>query len=298
MIMKRFIVLSIFLALGIMLVSGISPYLHVAEYEGPMDNAVAKVQVLLEEKGYDILGRYQPGDNPDLYVIAFTNKDIIALCEKSEDRGLLAAAMKVGFQKKEGKVFVSILNPEYLFYAYFRDRMNEPSFKSSALRIAEGVKNSMQSAGTEMQAFGGDLSTKELLKYRYMVGMPDFDNAVELTEVNSFNQGLDAIRKGLSSSRNTIKVYEIISKDKEIAVFGVGLKNEIEGEAHFLPIIGESHVAAMPYELILQGNEITMLHGRYRFALHWPELTMKTFTKIMSSPGDVEDAMKSLFEVD
>jgi len=25
---------------------------------------------------------------------------------------------------------------------------------------------------------------------------------------------------------------------------------------------------------------------------------MKTFTKIMSSPGDVEDAMKSLFETD
>jgi len=57
-------------------------------------------------------------------------------------------------------------------------------------------------------------------------------------------------------------------------------------------------VAAMPYELILQGNEVTMLHGRFRFALHWPELTMKTFTKIMSSPGDVEDAMKSLFETD
>ena len=296
--MKRLIVFSMFLALGIMLVSGISPYLLVAEYEGPIDNAVAKVQAVLEEKGYDIIGRYQPGDNPNLYVMAFTSKDIIAQCQKSEDRGLLAAAMKVGFQKKEGKVFVSIVNPEYLFYAYFRDKMNEPSFKSSALRIAEGVKSSMQQAGTEMQTFGGDLSEKELLKYRYMVGMPDFDKAVELTEVNSFNQGLEAIRKGLSRSENTIKVYEIISQNKEIAVFGVGLKDKKEGEAYFLPIIGESHVAAMPYELILQGNEITMLHGRYRFALHWPELTMKTFTKIMSSPGDVEDAMKSLFEAD
>jgi len=41
---------------------------------------------------------------------------------------------------------------------------------------------------------------------------------------------------------------------------------------------------------------VTMLHGRFRFALHWPELKMKTFTKIMSSPGDVEDAMKTLVE--
>ena len=65
-----------------------------------------------------------------------------------------------------------------------------------------------------------------------------------------------------------------------------------------LPIIGESHVAAKPYEIVLQGNEVTMLHGRYRFALHWPELIMKTFTKIMSTPGDVENVMKSLYEAD
>jgi hypothetical protein len=89
-----------------------------------------------------------------------------------------------------------------------------------------------------------------------------------------------------------------VNADKESAVFGIGLMDEEKGEAHFLPIIGGAHVAAMPYELILQGNEATILHGRFRFALHWPELTMKTFTKIMSSPGDVEDAMKSLFETD
>ena len=39
-----------------------------------------------------------------------------------------------------------------------------------------------------------------------------------------------------------------------------------------------------------------MLHGRFRFALYWPELTMSTFTKIMSSPGDVEDFMEAITE--
>jgi hypothetical protein len=39
-----------------------------------------------------------------------------------------------------------------------------------------------------------------------------------------------------------------------------------------------------------------MLQGRFRFTSHWPELKMKTFTKIISSPGDVEDAMKRLVE--
>ena len=68
------------------------------------------------------------------------------------------------------------------------------------------------------------------------------------------------------------------------------------GESHFLEIIGKKHLAAMPYEIILQGNTATMLHGRFRFASHWPELTMGTFTKIMSTPGDVEDFLQALTE--
>ena len=52
----------------------------------------------------------------------------------------------------------------------------------------------------------------------------------------------------------------------------------------------------MPYEIILQGNKATMLHGRYRLALHWPELTMGTFMKIMSTPGDTEDTLEALCE--
>jgi hypothetical protein len=52
----------------------------------------------------------------------------------------------------------------------------------------------------------------------------------------------------------------------------------------------------MPYEIILQNNVATILHGRYRLALHWPELTMGTFMKIRSAPGDIEDALESLCE--
>ena len=296
--MKRFIIGSLFMTLGLVLVSGISPYLKVAEHQGSISGAVENVKTMLEGQGYDILGKYQPGANQDLYVLVFTSEDLIAFCRKSNDRGLLAAAMKVGFQKKEGKVMVSIVNPEYLFYAYFRERMETNPFKSEALQLSAGVKNAFKGTGFTPQPFGGDLSADKLMKYRYMAGMPGFDKEVSLASFPSYTEGLAAIRSGLSKQGNTLKVYEISSADSKMAVFGIGLKDKEEGEAHFLPIIGESHVAAMPYELILQGNEVTMLHGRYRFALHWPELTMKTFTKIMSSPGDVEDAMKSLFETD
>lgn len=52
----------------------------------------------------------------------------------------------------------------------------------------------------------------------------------------------------------------------------------------------------MPYEIILQGKEATMLHGKFRSAVFWPELSMSTFMKIVSTPGDVEDFMEALTE--
>lgn len=297
MIMKKFILSTLALVTAVLWASGISPYVKVATYSGPMNEAVGTVTSLLEEGAYDIIGQYKPGDNPGLYVLVFTSDELKDLCKQSKDRGMLGAAMKVGFQQTDGKIIVSMINPEYLFYAYFQEKMNESSFKAEALELSSKIKGIMKSEGTPVP-FGGDLSADKLVKYRYMAGMPTFAKSVTLAEFDSFDQGLAAIRDGLSRGGETLKVYEIVSSDAQTAVFGIGLKDKEKGEAHFLPIIGESHVAAMPYELILQGNEVTMLHGRFRFALHWPELTMKTFTKIMSSPGDVEEAMLSLFETD
>ncbi|MCK4992075.1 MAG: hypothetical protein KAS29_16360 [Bacteroidales bacterium] len=296
--MKKFLVTCIFLVLGIVVVSAISPYIRVAELSGEMYEVVSKVKTVLNDAGYDIIGDHQPGNNPDLYVLVFTSDELVEFSQGSKDRGILTAAMKVGFQRTEGKIIVSIVNPEYLFYAYFRELMSETSFKSSAMQISSEIKSTMRGVGNVMEPFGGDLTEKELIKYRYMAGMPDFDKTVNLAEFESFDKGVVAIQKGLSAEGSTVKVYEIINESGKTALFGVGLMDKEEGEAHFLPIIGESHVAAMPYEIILQGNKATMLHGRYRFALHWPERTMRTFTKIMSSPGDVEDAMLSLFETD
>jgi len=231
--MKRYILTSMFLALGLIWVSGISPYVKLASYEGPMNEVVGQMKTVLEEGGYEIIGQYQPGDNPELYVLVFTKDEIIEYCQQSKDRGLLAAAMKLGFQKSEGKIVVSMVNPEYIFYAYFQEKMND----------------FMKDEGSMQEPFGGDLSAEKLVKYRYMAGMPNFGKAVSLAEVDSFDQGLAAIREGLSKGENTPKVYEIVRIDKECAVFGIDLKDKEQGEAHFLPIIVEGHVAAMPYEL-------------------------------------------------
>ena len=112
---------------------------------------------------------------------------------------------------------------------------------------------------------------------------------------SSFSAGVSKIQANLKRKLGqTELIYSIIDTKNQVAIFGVGLYNKDKGEPHFLPIIGEEHAAALPYEIVLVGKEANMLHGRFRIALHWPDLTMGTFSKIMSTPGDIKDQLEAL----
>ncbi len=270
-----------------------TPYYKIGELDGSVNSHVDKVIEALKAANFEIIGQYNPEKNDKLFVLAYTRTDLQNLSLKFEDRGALAATLKIGFVEKEGKTTISMLNPLYMFYAYLLENAN--LYEKDFLKISTDAVNAMKSVGTEMTPFGGLKSKKDLKKYRYKIMMPYFTSPVKLNEFSSFEEGLRIIRANLAKQkRATVKVYEQVFENEKIAVFGVGLLDPEDGELNFLPKIGEEHIAAMPYDLILQGNKATMLHGKYRIALHWPELTMGTFMKIMSAPGNIKDFMEDL----
>ncbi len=273
----------------------IPPYFLVGNSDASMTETTQKIKSALESKNFTIVGEYSPEGNVNLHVIAFTRKDIQQTTLKVKDRGALASILKIGLVKKEGKINVSMLNPAYLFYAYLMDEADK--YSSGLKAITADIKSAMGSLGNEFTGFGGGLEPEDLKEYHYMMMMPYFTDPVELKEFASFEQGVSTIRKNLEAKKgNTVKVYEVVFENEKIAIFGIGLLDKEKGESFFLPIIGEDNIAAMPYEIILQGNLATMLHGKYRFALHWPELSMKQFMKISNTPDDVEDFLKLITE--
>ena len=273
----------------------LSPYIKVGESTNSIQDVTKEVIQTLKDNSFTVLGAYNPSGKSSLAVVAFTRTDLKNAVVKVVDRGALAAAMKVGLVEKDGKVTISYTNPDYLLRAYLPT--NYGTFKSTFTNFSEDLKTALSSIGNEFTPFGGTVKADKLPKYHYKVMMPYFTDPVELNEFASFDEGLEIITKNLEAKKgNTVKVYRIVYKNEKVAVFGVGLLDKEEGEPHFLPKIGEDHVAALPYEIILQGKEATMLHGKYRIALHWPELTMGTFMKIMSTPGDIEDALEALCE--
>lgn len=270
----------------------LAPYYRIGSAAGSLAQVGEKVKTALTEANFEIIGEYSPGGKSTQRVIVFTRGDLRNITMAVKDRGALAAAMKVGIIKNGNRYNINLLNPDYIFHAYLRNNTTQYSILT---KISNDIKTALRKTGNEMEPFGGSESIEDLEKYRYMMGMPRFSNPVELNSFNSFETGVKIIQSNLNKrTGNCQKVYELIDPNRKIAVFGVGLLNREEGEAKFLPIIGEEHLAAMPYEIILVGTKATMLHGRYRIALHWPDLTMGTFTKIMSTPGNIEKMLEAL----
>jgi len=295
--MKQFFLSAIALILVNFYTVGqdLSPYIKVGESTESIQQVTKNVIQTLKDNSFTVLGAYNPSGKSSLAVVAFTRTDLKNAVIKVVDRGALSAAMKVGLVQKDGKVTISYTNPEYILRAYLPTNYN--TFKSTFAKFSADLKTTFASLGNEFTPFGGTVNADKLGKYHYKIMMPYFTDPVKLNEFASFEEGLETITKNLEAKKgNAVKVYRIVYKNEKVAVFGVGLLDKEEGEPHFLPKIGEDHVAALPYEIILQGKEATMLHGKYRIALHWPDLTMGTFMKIMSTPGDIEDALEGLCE--
>lgn len=291
---KKLMMLAIILCVGILpaAAQSLQPFFKVNTFDEPANVVEQKISKLLTSNGYEVLSTYHPANNSDWTVLSFTSEAIKNLSLQFKDRGALAAVLRVGLQQMDGKTTLTIQNPEYLFLAYWGKQLNGQEAQLN--NLSQKVTELFSSMGT-LEPFGGEVKKETLPKYHYKIMMPYFDDPDDLAEFSSFEEGVKIISQNLKAGKgDTKEVYSLIFPDKKIAVFGVGLMNSDEGSAHFLPIIGASHLAAMPYQIILQGNEATALPGRYRLALFWPDLSMGTFMKIMSTPGDIKDVLKGL----
>jgi hypothetical protein len=272
------------------------PFYSAGTFNNGLDDEASIVTKAITEGGFEVTGSYHPAGDPSLFVICFTNDELRNLSLEFKDRGALGSVLKAAIVYKDGKSKVSFLNPEYMFIAYWGEQLNGQEERLVAM--SEKVKKIFSSMGN-LTPFGGEVDKDDLPGYHYKILMPYFTDPDELETFDSFEEGLSVIRKNLAAGKgHTVKVYEQVFENEKVAVFGVGLLDKEDGEAFFLPVIGEENIAAMPYEIILQGNEATALAGKYRFALYWPELSMTTFMKIVSTPGYVEDVLEDLCEDD
>ncbi len=285
-------VLSAFLMLVTLTVSAqkIPSYFKSSQELGDLNSAVNEVKSNIISSGFKVIGEYSPADNANFKVIAFTSDNLKKLATEFSDRGALGAVLRIGLIEKGGKTTISIANPIYMFNAYWGTKASS----SQKQKMNSISKKAVKILGTSIIPFGGEMDAEDLAEYHYKMMMPYFTDPIELADYSSFDIGKKTIEANINSGKgNTKLVYKLTFPGKDIVVYGIALKGD-NGEKDFLPKIGEDHLAAMPYEIILQGKEATMLHGKYRLALYWPNLTMGQFMKIMNTPGNIEDALEAI----
>ena len=270
------------------------PYTLAARTNGDIATVKAEVQSALENAGFKVLGSYRPAKDPKRRLIAITSPGLKKAVAKNGGLRGFALALRVGITKENGHINISYTTPEYWAAAYFQKDY------AGVKNIIKNVSAKLLSALSPLGSGGGKqfgsksgMSVKDLKGYHYMFGMPYFEDNIVLRKFGSYSEAVSTIDRNLANKKKLVKVYEVALPGQKVKLYGIGLRGA-NGEASFLPTIDFNHplhTAFLPYELLVYKNKAYMLHGRYRIALSFPDLSMGTFMKIVSTPGNIETAL-------
>ena len=290
--MKKFFVVLLSLAFFMPAFANEIPAFYSVKSKEKPNAAKLALNTKLRAANFKILGTYSPMNNANMFVVAITRADLQKLTNAKLAISSLASVLKFGISQVGGVTEISLLNPEYIFNAYLQDKIKGKEQKLS--KISNELIFILKSLGTNFGSFGGKLDADDLRDYHYMFGMPYLKDYVKLNEAGSFSEACAKIESNLPETQGAKKVFQIKYTSQQVAIYGIGLNDSDKGESFFLNKIGSRHIAALPYEIIVLGNKAIMLHGRYRFALHWPELSMGQFMEIVDTPGYVEDIFEKI----
>lgn len=278
---------------------GYKPYTLALKSSSNISELIVSIENGLNSNGIDIIGNYSPADDASKMVLAITNMELKNAAKSSGKLAGFAGALKIALTRENGKTFVTYTTPQYWASAY-----HQKKYKTVASKIesfAASLKSSFVGIGDFIGTQFGKksaVSSSDLAGYHYMFGMPYLDDKITVKTFASHSEAVAKINENLAvGKKSTTKVYQVNVGDG-ITLFGVGIGGA-DGEEYFIPTIDygtPKHTAMLPYELLVVGKNVYMAHGRFRFALAFPDLSMGTFMKIVNTPGYVEGVMTALTE--
>lgn len=278
----------------------LSPYILGATSSKSVNELKSIVSNALSAQELKVVGSYMPAADKNRLVLVVSHTELTKAVQKLGGLSGFALTLRVGITREGTITNITYTNPVYWGNAYFRGDFAGVSanYKVVANALTQAMKTIGTYKGTPFGSKKG-IDADDLHKYHYMIGMPYFDDTNELASFDSYQAAVTKIDANLKRGVPNAKlVYKVALPGSKLALYGIALSGE-DGESKFLPKIDISspkHTAFLPYEILVMGDEVHMLHGRYRIALSFPDLTMGTFTKIMSAPGDIEDMLEKVTE--
>jgi hypothetical protein len=299
--MKKIILLLFFIGLHFCgKTQKLYPYILGAYSSKPINTVKKVISKALSNNGLKVVGSYMPGVDKKRLVLIITHNELTKAVQKIGGLTGFAITLKVGITREDSITYISYTNPAYWGNAYFRK--NYLSVKPNYDTVSEAFKIAMESLdsykGTDFGSKKG-LSVDDLHKYHYMVGMPYFNDVKELKEFNLYTTAIEKIDANLKKGvPNAGLVYKITIPNKELTIYGISLSGK-NGEREILSKFDTGtpkHTSFLPYQILVKGKSVYMLHGRFRLPLSFPSLSIGTFIKCISISNNIEDMLNKIVE--
>lgn len=259
------------------------PYVLASEGPGSVAETVAQAAAALSQEGFEVVGEYPVSENA--HVVVVSSPALRDAAAKTADGGY-GAVVRVSVTKVGDAIQVAYTNPAWM---------------ANICRLAaepEGVAAALEKALGRREEFGSKsgIAPKELRSYHYMVFMPYFNDQVVLGAFASRDEAAQKLEAGLAAGGEARKIYRV-DVDADQSLFGVAI---LAGEGADAKVMGitdtapRRHTAHLPYEVLVSKGRVLMLHGKFRIAQSFPDLTMGTFMKISGAPDGIEKVLRSL----
>lgn len=218
------------------------------------------IKSALSKAGFTVLNTYSPAGKGKLKVITYTNPKLISMASKPK-RGF-AAVQKVLVDSKAKKVLAT--NPTYWLKAFL-----QKNFKGGDAAITASLTKALG----KLKPTADALSSGKLSGYHFMLGMPYYEDMIEL-------------KNGAKGVKNALYSVKLANGS---TLYGVKMPKSTEG---FISKIGEDKALVLPYTILIEGGKAYALHAKYYLAISYPQLTMGEFMKISSVPDTIEKKLK------
>lgn len=276
------------------------PYILAGIEKGEMNAAVAKIEKLLTDNGFEIAGKYSPLKDANRVVICTTHETIRKSVKKYGDIIAFAAVMKFALYKEKDNIEICYQNPVYWGNAFYRNKFPEVEQDYNVLNF-KIVNMFKKLAVVKNKPYGSEkgLTAKKLRKFHFMVFMPYFDDVTTLAKNTNYEEVNKTIDKNFAKKvAQAEKVYSISFPGKKITLYGAALFHPEEGENYYVPKLDVRGFAkqfgTLPYDFLVLKDRVVMMHGKYNVPLAVPDAGMGTFMKMMSGHSNTKKALTAI----
>lgn len=236
-------------------------------YYAAQPQTVEEVKEKLKNNGFTILAQAEVLKGHT--VLSITNEEL-------QHTNTFLAVLNMHVDTKNE---IRIQNPSYFAKAYLGEKFKHGDFIETlkALQVVLG----------DMYMVKDVYETAELDDFQFMMGMPRFEDMMEIVEGENFLSKLES-----EKSKKYIAYTLKFSNGETL----VGHKLRKKTNKFLYKIHAERNTNLLPYQSIIKKDKVVILDPKYYLALALPLLSMSDFMKIAATPDEIVKDIKRAYK--